>query len=156
MLHIEPDRTVFDAPVQTIVNTVNCDGFMGKGLALEVKRRFPAVFAKYQTLCEKGQMKIGKLQLVKGRDKWVLNFPTKNHWRGKSSIGFLEAGLKTFKATYRRRGITSIAFPALGCGSGGLQWDEVKPLMHDYLEELSDIEIYICLGTPPRTTTENS
>src|SRR5437868_10584401 len=120
---------------------------MGKGLALEVKRRFPTAFAKYQNLCERGQMKIGKLQLVKERDKWVLNFPTKNHWRGKSSLDFLEAGLKNFKATYRRRGITSIAFPALGCGSGGLEWDAVKPLMHDYFGQLGNIEIYICLGT---------
>lgn len=150
MLHIEPNKTVFDVSAQTIVNTVNCDGFMGKGLALEVKRRFPSVFAKYQMLCNKGQMKIGKLQLVKAHDQWVLNFPTKNHWRGKSRMSFLEAGLKNFKATYRRRGITSVAFPPLGCGSGGLHWKEVEPLMRDYLERISDLEIYICLGTPQR------
>jgi O-acetyl-ADP-ribose deacetylase (regulator of RNase III) len=148
MLHIEPHKTVFQVPVQTIVNTVNCEGFMGKGLALEVKRRFPTVFEKYQMLCKKGQMKIGKLQLVKGRGQWVLNFPTKNHWRGKSRMSFVEAGLRNFKLTYRQRGITSIAFPPLGCGSGGLQWDEVRPLMNDYLEKLSGIDIYICLGTP--------
>jgi O-acetyl-ADP-ribose deacetylase (regulator of RNase III) len=150
MLHTQSDKTVFDVPVQTIVNTVNCDGFMGKGLALEVKRRFPRVFAKYQTLCKNRGLKIGKLQLVKGRDQWVLNFPTKNHWRAKSKITLIEAGLKNFKATYKRRGITSIAFPPLGCGSGGLRWDEVQPVMHKYLEKLSDIEVYICLGTPRR------
>jgi O-acetyl-ADP-ribose deacetylase (regulator of RNase III) len=156
MLHIEHDKTVFDVAVQTIVNTVNCDGFMGKGLALEVKQRFPTVFTKYHALCKKGQMKIGKLQLVKGPDQWVLNFPTKNHWRGKSTLSVLEAGLKKFKGTYRQRRITSIAFPPLGCGSGGLQWGEVKPLMYHHLEKLTDIEIYICIGTPKRTKTANS
>ena len=150
MLHTEPEKTVFEVPVQTIVNTVNCDGFMGKGLALEVKQRFPKVFAKYQRLCKKGGVRIGRLQLVRELDKWVLNFPTKNHWRGKSSVSFIEAGLKNFKATYRRRGITSIAFPALGCGSGGLRWDEVQPVMQNYLAKLSNIEIYICLGKPRR------
>jgi O-acetyl-ADP-ribose deacetylase (regulator of RNase III) len=152
MLHIELEKTVFDVPVQTIVNTVNCDGFMGRGLALEIKRKFPPVFAKYEALCKRDQMRIGKLQLVKGPGQWVLNFPTKNHWRGKSGVSLLRAGLKNFKATYRRRGITSIAFPPLGCGSGGLRWDEVKPVMCDYLDQLSDIEIYICLGIPQKNT----
>jgi len=156
MLHVESEKTVFEVPVQTIVNTVNCDGFMGKGLALEIKRRFPPVFAKYQKLCRKGQMRVGKLQLIKGPGQWVLNFPTKNHWRGRSRISFVEAGLKNFKATYKRRGITSIAFPPLGCGSGGLQWGEVKPLMYCYLEKLHDIEVFVCLGSPQQTIPNDS
>src|SRR3954470_5321699 len=118
MLHIEPNQTVFEVPVQTIVNAVNCDGFMGKGLASEIKRRFPAVFTKYRRSCERGEIQIGKLQLVKTDRQWVVNFPTKDHWRGKSRVSYIEAGLKNFKATYKRRGITSAAFPALGCGNG--------------------------------------
>jgi O-acetyl-ADP-ribose deacetylase (regulator of RNase III) len=154
MLHVASEKTVFEVPVQTIVNTVNCDGFMGKGLALEIKRRFPAVFAKYQKSCELGQMKVGKLQLVKGHPQWVLNFPTKDHWRGKSRMNFVEAGLKNFKAIYKKKRITSIAFPPLGCGSGGLHWDDVRPLMYGYLEKLDDIEVFVCLGLPRRTTVE--
>jgi O-acetyl-ADP-ribose deacetylase (regulator of RNase III) len=146
MLHIEPNKTVFEVPVQTIVNPVNCDGFMGKGLALEIKRRFPLAFRKYKDLCKSGAMSIGSLQLVKSEPLWVLNFPTKDHWRGKSKINDIEAGLKEFKATYKRRGITSIAFPPLGCGSGGLNWNEVGPVMQNYLGNLSGLEIHICLG----------
>lgn len=153
MLQVVTNKTIFELPVQTIVNPVNCDGFMGKGLALEVKKRFPQVFTKYQTRCRQGQLQIGKLQLVKGRAQWVLNFPTKDHWRGKSRMEFIEAGLRTFKATYRKNRITSIAFPPLGCGSGGLLWDDVGPLMRRYLEILDNIQVFICLGAPERART---
>ena len=146
MLEVITNRTIFDLPVQTIVNPVNCDGFMGKGLALEVKKRFPNVFIKYQQRCRQGRMKIGKLQLIKGQPQWVLNFPTKDHWRGRSRIEFVEAGLRTFNATYRKNRITSIAFPPLGCGSGGLLWDDVGPLMRRYLEILDNLRVFICLG----------
>jgi O-acetyl-ADP-ribose deacetylase (regulator of RNase III) len=150
MIHTEYEMTVFDPPAQTIVNAVNCDGVMGKGLALEIKKRFPQVFAEYQTECERGRIKIGSLQLVKTEAQWVLNFPTKDHWRGKSKLTYIEQGLRKFKATYRRRGITSAAFPALGCGSGGLNWEIVSPLMHSYLGNLKNIEIFVCLGRPLR------
>jgi O-acetyl-ADP-ribose deacetylase (regulator of RNase III) len=146
MLKYAENWTVFDAPVQTIVNTVNCDGFMGKGLALEVKTRFPDVFQKYQAMCRRGKMQVGSLQLIKSANPWVLNFPTKNHWRGKSKLEYIEKGLRKFAATYKRRGIKSIAFPPLGCGSGGLKWEEVRPLMERYLAKLVGIEVYICLA----------
>jgi O-acetyl-ADP-ribose deacetylase (regulator of RNase III) len=150
MIYERHEMTVFDPPVQTIVNPVNCDGVMGRGLALEIKTRFPEVFAKYEAECKRGRMKIGKLQLVKTDPRWVLNFPTKDHWRGKSKLTYIEQGLRKFKATYVRLGITSAAFPALGCGNGGLDWEIVSPLMHSYLENLKHVEIFICLGRPMR------
>lgn len=146
MITFLPDKTVFDSPAQTIVNPVNCVGVMGKGLALAVKSRFPEVFEKYASACGSGKMKIGNLQLVKTSDRWVLNFPTKKHWRGASKLEFIEAGLKKFVKTYRRRQIASVAFPPLGCGHGGLKWEQVEPLMRRYLEKLANIEIYFCLG----------
>ena len=146
MLQIEAYKTVFDVPVQTIVNPVNCDGFMGKGLAREIRRRFPLAFKRYERSCLRGEMKIGRLQLVKTDSGWILNFPTKERWRRKSQISYIEAGLKAFRATYKQRKITSIAFPPLGCGSGGLNWNEVQPVMKHYLGNLPDLEIYLCLG----------
>lgn len=146
MIEYREDWTVFDAPTQTIVNTVNCVGVMGKGLALEVKRRFPAVYEKYRMACKRGQLKVGRLQLVKTSDCWVLNFPTKNHWRGPSQLSFIEKGLKKFVSTYKRKGITSIAFPPLGCGSGGLKWEEVRPIMEKYLKPLHALKVYFCLS----------
>lgn len=146
MLNFVEDWTVFDAPVQTIVNTVNCDGVMGKGLALEVKLRFPEAFHKYMAMCKRGKMQVGKLQLIKTTSPWVLNFPTKNHWRGKSKLDYIEKGLRKFVSTYKRREIKSIAFPPLGCGSGGLRWEEVRRLMDKYLAKLAGIDVYVCLG----------
>ncbi|MGB7589902.1 MAG: macro domain-containing protein [Terriglobia bacterium] len=148
MLTFSPDWTVFDAPVQTIVNTVNCVGVMGKGLALEVKNRFPVVYLKYRKACESETLDIGKLQLVKTPATWILNFPTKRHWRFPSKLADIEAGLKKFAWTYKRRGITSVAFPPLGCGAGGLKWEDVRPLMEKYLGGLDGIAIYVCLAPP--------
>lgn len=146
MITVLLEKTVFDSPALTIVNPVNCVGVMGKGLALAVRNRYPEVFDKYVIACQSGKMGIGKLQLVKMTDRWILNFPTKKHWRGTSKLEFIEAGLKKFVKTYRRRHITSAAFPPLGCGQGGLKWDEVEPLMRRYLEKLAKIEIFFCLG----------
>jgi len=146
MIAVLPGKTVFDSPAHTIVNPVNCVGVMGKGLALAIKSRYPKVFDKYVIACESGEMGIGKLQLVKTTDRWILNFPTKKHWRGASKLEFIEAGLNKFVKTYRRRHIASVAFPPLGCGHGGLKWDKVEPLMRRYLEGLDNIEIFFCLG----------
>jgi len=133
----------FSSPAQVLVNTVNTVGVMGKGLAKEFKRIYPEMFEKYQELCESGKLKIGKLFLYKSPNKWVLNFPTKKHWRYPSRPEYIEAGLKEFRSKYSMMGINSIAFPALGCGNGELDFEsEVKPLMEKYLSNLP-ISIYI-------------
>ncbi|GHP14022.1 hypothetical protein YK48G_14470 [Lentilactobacillus fungorum] len=136
---------LFKSPAKVLVNTVNTVGVMGKGIALEFKRLYPEMFHQYQHFCENGQLSIGKLWLYKSPTKWILNFPTKQDWRNKSKVEYLESGLKKFVENYRRLGITSISFPELGAGNGGLNWDkEVRPLMEKYLSRLP-IRIYIHL-----------
>lgn len=133
---------LFESNAQVLVNTVNTVGVMGKGLAKEFKRLYPDMFERYQRSCEEGKLDIGNLHFYKTPNKWVMNFPTKKSWRSASRLDYIEAGLKKFVAEYENLGITSIAFPLLGCGNGGLEWEEVKPLMEKYLKRLP-IEIFI-------------
>jgi O-acetyl-ADP-ribose deacetylase (regulator of RNase III) len=127
---------------QTLVNTVNCVGIMGKGIAAEFKQRYPDMFRAYKRICDAGELEIGKLWLWQGPDRWVLNFPTKKHWRYPSKVEWVEAGLEKFVAEYSRRGITDVSFPRLGCGNGGLKWEDVRPVMERYLGGLP-INVYI-------------
>lgn len=131
-----------DSPAHTLVNTVNCVGVMGKGIAKAFRERYPAMFAPYKRLCDEKLLEPGKLWLWQGEDHSVLNFPTKIHWRHPSKIEWVELGLKKFVDSYEARGITSISFPRLGCGNGGLDWAEVQPLMERYLAPLP-IDIFI-------------
>jgi O-acetyl-ADP-ribose deacetylase (regulator of RNase III) len=127
---------LLESNAQTLVNTVNCVGVMGKGIALEFKQRYPAMFRAYKRICDLHQLEIGTLWLWQGADHWVLNFPTKKHWRYPSKIEWVEAGLDKFVAEYSRRGITEVSFPRLGCGNGGLRWGDVRPVMERYLGNL--------------------
>ena len=134
---------LFESSAQVIVNPVNVVGVMGKGLAKKFKQAYPDMFKQYKTLCNTGELDVGKLWLYKAPDKWILNFPTKQHWRQKSKLEYIEAGLKEFVDTYDTLGIQSIAFPMLGCGAGGLDWEDVRPLMENYLGDLPiEITIY--------------
>lgn len=144
--YIEGD--IFKSPAQVIVNTVNTVGVMGKGIALSFKQRYPKMFEQYKKVCDKHQLTIGKLMLVYEADYWLLLFPTKESWRNPSKIEYIEKGLMKFVQTYADKGITSAAFPKLGCGNGGLDWKEVKPLMEKYLNKLP-IDIYIYLDGAP-------
>jgi O-acetyl-ADP-ribose deacetylase (regulator of RNase III) len=135
---------IFASTAQVIVNHVNCKGHMGKGLALAFKQRYPQMFAIYRHECREGKLHIGQLTLYKVSAPWILNFPTKDHWRDDSKVEYLEAGLQYFVAHYKALEITSIAFPKLGAGLGKLSWDEVGPLMVKYLSEIDiDVPIYI-------------
>lgn len=133
---------LFSSPAQTLVNTVNTVGVMGKGIAKEFSRRYPQMFQEYEAYCDSGDLITGALHVWRGPDRWVLNFPTKTTWRKPSKIEYIKQGLETFRQNYTRLGIRSIAFPPLGCGNGGLDWREVKPLMVQYLYAL-DIPILI-------------
>jgi hypothetical protein len=115
---------------------------MGKGLASDMKRRYPEMFREYAKLCAARKLHVGQLWLWKGPNQWLLNFPTKRHWRNPSKLSYIEAGLKKFVDEYERRGIWEIAFPRLGCGNGNLDWEDVRPLMERYLANLP-IQIYI-------------
>lgn len=135
---------LFTSPARVLVNTVNTVGVMGKGIAKTFKDIYPEMFREYQKLCERGQFDIGNLWLYRTPHKWVLNFPTKRHWRNPSKPEYIQAGLEKFVAMYSQYRITSIAFPKLGCGNGGLDWDsQVRPMMEHYLKPLPlDVFIY--------------
>lgn len=151
--------SVLDAigKVQVLVNTVNTKGVMGKGLAKEFRDSFPKMYEDYRERCHQGQVRVGEPYLYKvpkedwvaKEDKvpkeeelWILNFPTKEHWRHPSRLEWIEMGLKYFVAQYQSWGIKSIAFPQLGVRNGKLPWDQVKPLMERYLGQI-DIPVLI-------------
>src|SRR5947209_2191791 len=136
---------IFDSKAQVIVNTVNCEGVMGKGLALAFKQRYPAMFKIYQQDCKTGKLRIGRPTLYQESTPWILNFPTKDKWRFPSKLEYLEKGLVYVIANYKKAGIRSIAFPQLGAQNGKLLWDDVGPLMAKYLSQL-DIDVYIYIA----------
>ena len=140
---IEIRSNIFNTSLQTIVNTVNCVGVMGKGIALEFRYRYPDMYEKYVELCDKGQIQPGVLWLWTKSKPWILNFPTKRHWKFPSKIQYIELGLRKFAETYKEKKITSIAFPILGSSSGGLDESRVIKMMNDYLEPLQNLEIEI-------------
>ncbi len=134
---------LFESSAQTLVNTVNCAGVMGKGIALTFKKQYPEMFKDYQQLCKIGKIRPGVLTLYKDDYPWVINFPTKQHWREKSKLVFIELGLQTLVKNFQEWGVTSLALPPLGCGQGGLLWSDVRPLIVKYLSNLDiDIEVY--------------
>ncbi|MEA3522585.1 MAG: macro domain-containing protein [Campylobacterota bacterium] len=134
---------IFTSECQTIVNTVNCVGVMGAGIALECRLRYPEMHDKYIILCDENKIDIGLLWIYKSKGKWVLNFPTKKHWKYPSKKEYLHAGLKKFCNTYKERGIESIAFPLLGADKGGIPQEDSLNIMKSYLDKIDlDIEIY--------------
>ncbi len=138
---------IFESIAQVIVNTVNCQGIMGKGLALAFKQKYPAMFKVYQQECRTGKLRIGKPTLYQGSTPWILNFPTKDSWRANSKLEYLQKGLEFLVSHYKNAGIKSIAFPKLGAQNGKLSWDEVGPMMAQYLSQLDiDVFIYIAEG----------
>ncbi len=135
--------SLFNSKAQALVNTVNCVGIMGKGIALEFKKRYPEMYEDYREKCDNGEIRPGKLTVYKNTHPWVINFPTKRHWKSQSRLEDIELGLQDFVRRYQEWGINSVAMPALGCGHGGLDWSEVKPLIEKRLGGLSiDIEVY--------------
>ena len=144
MVKIERGKTIFDSNAQTLVNTINCVGVMGKGLALEFKNRYPAMFDKYKSFCDKGVFKPGVLWIYKAEDgTWVLNFPTKVDWKNPSKIEYIEEGLKKFVEIWQEKSIKSIAFPLLGCTNGGLNPDDIIPIMEKYLNQCDGLDVTI-------------
>ena len=125
---------MFESDVKTLVNTVNCVGVMGKGIAAEFKKKYPKMFDEYTAMCECGIVKPGlPYYYTDLTGASILNFPTKDHWRSPSRLSYIISGLKWFRENYQSLGITSIAFPPLGCGNGGLDWEMVGPIMYEYL-----------------------
>lgn len=142
---------IFESKASTLVNTVNCVGVMGKGVALEFKKRYPQMFKEYAEKCRNHELNAGcPYYYCDLTGASVINFPTKEHWRSPSKLSYITDGLNWFVDNYQNLGITSVAFPPLGCGNGGLPWEIVGPLMYQKLKNLPIyIEIYAPFGTKP-------
>lgn len=151
------------ANVDALVNTVNTEGVMGKGIALQFKRAYPRVYDLYRADCKAGLVDIGVMHVVDvgamgGGVRWVINFPTKRHWKSKSKIEDIRLGLIALRQEIVERGITSIAIPPLGCGLGGLSWSSVEPLIRAELGSLPDVrvELFSPSGAPEAALMPNA
>lgn len=138
---------LLDARVDAVVNTVNTVGVMGRGIALMFKERFPENFAAYEAACKAGEVQVGRMFVQPSAElegpRWIINFPTKKHWRQPTRIEWIDTGLVALKEIVREKGIRSIAIPPLGCGNGGLDWNDVRPKIEAVLGELSDVEVVV-------------
>ena len=139
---------IFAEEVEALVNTVNCVGVMGRGVALQFKRAFPANFKAYAERCKRKEMRPGEVFVFEtanlGSPRYIINFPTKRHWRGKSRTEDIESGLKSLAAAIEERGIRSVALPPLGSGLGGLDWaQDVRPMLAASLSELPDVRVVV-------------
>jgi len=140
---IEKRGNIFTTKAQTIVNTINCVGVMGAGIAYEFRLRHKDMFERYVELCEKKQIDIGKLWIYKDSDRKILNFPTKYDWKYPTKEKYLHLGLQKFIDSYQKRGIESVAFPLLGAQKGGLNEEKSLEIMHSYLSKCDiDVEIW--------------
>ena len=146
---------LFASRAQTPVNTVNCVGVMGKGVAEQFKKRFPAMFEDYKRRTDRKAVRLGEPYLYRDPSGvQIVNFPTKDHWRSPSRLSDIERGLDFLVAHIAEWGITSLALPPLGCGNGGLEWSEVGPLIWHKLHRLPiDVEVYAPYGTPKSELT---
>ncbi len=146
---------LLDADVEALVNTVNTVGVMGKGIALQFKKAFPDNFEAYKREVDAGRLEIGRVFVYQvggiTNPRYIINFPTKKHWRERSRIEFIREGLKSLVEAIRTFNISSIAIPPLGCGNGGLNWDEVRPLIEEAMAQVPNVRalVYEPAGTPP-------
>lgn len=138
---------ILKAEAEALVNTVNCVGVMGRGIALQFKNVFPANFRAYEAACQRGEVQPGHMFVFDTGEltlpRYIINFPTKRHWRGKSRIEDIQAGLTALVSEIRARDIRSIAIPPLGSGLGGLEWSAVRPLIERALATLPEVEVLV-------------
>jgi O-acetyl-ADP-ribose deacetylase (regulator of RNase III) len=145
---IEPVQgNLLQAEAEALVNAVNCVGAMGRGIALQFREAYPENYKVYKTACDLQELHPGKM-LVYDRTphktpRYIINFPTKVNWKGKSRLAFIEQGLEALVAEIRERDIRSLALPPLGCGLGGLKWDEVKPRIESAFAPLPDVRVLL-------------
>ena len=149
---------ILSADVEALVNTVNCVGISGRGIALQFRKAFPENFKAYELACKRGEVQPGRMfvfdtgQLTNPR--YIINFPTKRHWRGKSRLEDIELGLQALVREVRQRGIRSIAVPPLGCGLGGLRWSKVRPKIEEALAALPDVRAIVFAPSRKGAATE--
>lgn len=138
---------LLQADTEALVNAVNTVGAMGKGIALAFKQIYPTNFAEYEASCRAQQVRTGCMFVTQNRvphgPRWIINFPTKRHWRQPSRLEWIEEGLADLRRVIRDRQIRSIAIPPLGCGLGGLDWNQVRPAIAAALDELADVDVRV-------------
>lgn len=144
MIELRADD-ILRADAEALVNTVNCVGVMGRGIALQFKKAFPANFAAYAAACRRGELRPGRMLVhdlgSRANPRYVVNFPTKEHWRAKSKLEHIDAGLEALVTEARRLGLRSIAIPPLGCGLGGLRWDVVRPRIEAAFAAMPELRV---------------
>lgn len=138
---------LLEADVEAVVNTVNTQGVMGKGIALMFKERYPSNYKAYAAACKAGEVRVGQMFVTHvnelGGPRWVINFPTKEHWRPPTKIEWVRDGLAALREVILEKGIRSVAVPPLGCGNGGLDWRNVRPLIEEALGGLEGVEVIV-------------
>ncbi len=145
---------ILTADAEALVNTVNCVGIMGRGIALQFRKAFPDNFKAYEAVCKRGELHPGHMFIYETgsftNPRYVINFPTKRHWKGKSRLADIELGLKTLVSDIQRLGIHSLAIPPLGCGQGGLDWTDVRPRIERALSAVPDVRVLLFepVGSP--------
>ena len=145
---------ILTADAEALVNTVNCVGVMGRGIALQFKKAFPDNFTAYAAACKRGEVEPGRMFVFDRRQltgpRYIINFPTKRHWRNPSQLEDIRAGLGALVAEIRSRRISSLAIPRLGCGNGGLDWNVVRPLIERAMATVPDTEALVFESAFPR------
>jgi len=145
---------LLEADAEALINTVNTVGVMGKGIALQFKQAFPNNFKEYERACRAGEVQLGRMFVWHsdrlGKPRLIINFPTKRHWRATSKLRDIEAGLQDLRAVLEAESVKSVALPPLGCGHGGLEWRDVRPLILEALGDLHGLDVYVYepAGTP--------
>lgn len=143
---------IFAASVEALVNTVNCIGVMGRGIALQFKNAFPENFKAYAAACQRKDVQPGRMFVYETNrltnPRYIINFPTKRHWQSKSRMEDIDSGLKALAQEISDRHIRSIAIPALGCGLGGLDWAQVQPRMETALQNFLGVHVIIFASSP--------
>ena len=138
---------ILKADAEALVNTVNCVGVMGRGVALQFRKAFPECFKDYKVVCDRKELHPGKMHVCDldrlENPRLVINFPTKRHWKGKSKLEDIDAGLTALVDMVRQRDIRSIAIPPLGCGLGGLEWSEIRPRIERAFADLEDVQVLL-------------
>jgi len=144
---------LLEANAEALVNAVNEVGVMGKGIALLFREAFPDNTRAYEGACRAGEVRVGRMLVNRIAtavgQKWIINFPTKRHWRNPSKIEWIQEGLKDLVRVIRENGIRSVAIPPLGCGNGGLDWEQVRPEIESALDGLQGVDVQIYSPVPP-------
>jgi len=153
MIEFRSEGNLLEADAEALVNTVNTVGVMGKGIALQFKKRFPENFKAYERACKKEEVEVGRMFTFPlnslTNPRYIINFPTKKHWRGRSRVEYIREGLEDLVREMERLGIHSVAVPPLGCGNGGLDWeDEVRPLIEAAFAAVPGVRAYVYEPSP--------